>query len=116
MLAPMRPKPIIAISIYLTRSARARSDEYIASRSSEYAHHCRTSHRFETAGEQQRTGRGIQVERGNRIAALIARIKKCSARVDAQPARRVRVHPRVGNAAQLTVAGHGENSHGVVQT
>ena len=39
---------------------------------------------FEAAGELQAAGRGIDAKRGDRIALLIAGVKKCAAGIDAR--------------------------------
>src|ERR1700720_1033348 len=116
MLAPMRPKPIIAISIFLNRyRASALAAVYLGLGSLEDGHRRRTSHGLESTRECQRTVRSVQMERSDGVAALIAGIEKCPAGIDAQTARGVRVHPGFRGTVQLAVLCDGKYCHRIVQ-
>src|SRR5271168_4366053 len=129
MLAPMRPKPIIAICMMFDPFARRRRTFSIDpgtrrgtagylfySGALQHDHDRGASHRFEAARELQRAGGRDDTKGGDRVASLVARIEKLARRIKGHASRVVGVDPDIGNHPQLTVGRHRKNGHGVVQS
>src|ERR1700734_666221 len=131
MLAPIRPRPIIASSIVFTgrraerswpsidpaaRIGTARAGPMGTLARSQHDHHGGTPHGLVAARERERAAERVEAERRDGIALLVAGEEELAVWIDRRAARRIPVRPGLGNHLELAIHGHCEECETAVQS